>query len=45
MSEGVFGMGLFEQHAECLRARGVSTDVARERGYRSAHTARQGAVA
>jgi hypothetical protein len=45
MSEGVFGMALFEQHAEYLRASGVSPDVARERGYRSADTARQGEVA
>jgi Protein of unknown function (DUF3631)/Domain of unknown function (DUF3854) len=39
-SEG-FGLSLLEQHVEYLTARGVTPDVASERGYRSADTKTQ----
>jgi hypothetical protein len=36
-----YGSALFDQHADYLRARGVSSEVAGERGYRSADTKAQ----
>jgi hypothetical protein len=36
-----WGSALFTQHQEYLESRGVSPDVARERGYRSADTKAQ----